>query len=85
MWGRGFKPLFTLEIAYPLSSFYLSSMALFVKSLRYIFGKPMYRCYKCGKVVPGEKPLDGSSLMCSCGSRVFMKVRPQRVKRVRAI
>jgi len=53
--------------------------------LRYIFGKPMYRCYKCGKVVPGEKPLDGSSLMCSCGSRVFMKVRPQRVKRVRAI
>jgi DNA-directed RNA polymerase subunit RPC12/RpoP len=44
----------------------------------------MYRCYKCGKAVPREK-LEDSSLMCSCGSRVFMKVRPQRVRRVRAI
>jgi len=44
----------------------------------------MYKCYRCGKVVPREK-LEGSSLMCSCGSRIFMKVRPQRVRRVRAI
>ena len=43
----------------------------------------MYKCYKCGRVV--EKLLEGSSMMCSCGSRIFMKVRPQRVKRVKAI
>jgi len=45
----------------------------------------MYKCYRCGKIVPRERLLEGSSLMCSCGSRVFMKVRPQGVKRVRAI
>jgi DNA-directed RNA polymerase subunit RPC12/RpoP len=44
----------------------------------------MYKCYKCGKVVPRGR-LDGSSLMCSCGSRILMKVRPQQIKRVKAI
>ena len=43
----------------------------------------MYKCYKCGRVV--EKLPEGSSMMCSCGSRIFMKVRSQRVKRVKAV
>lgn len=49
-------------------------------------GKDMYKCWKCGRVVPYEKLFknpDGS-LMCTCGSRIFMKARPQRVKRVKA-
>jgi len=45
----------------------------------------VYKCYRCGKIVPSEKALESSSPMCSCGSRVFMKVRPQGVKRVKAI
>lgn len=43
----------------------------------------MYRCYRCGRAM--EKPPEGSGMMCSCGSRIFMKVRPQRVRRVKAI
>ena len=42
----------------------------------------MYKCFKCGKIVPGEKLMEGSSPMCSCGSRIFVKVRPQLVRRV---
>jgi DNA-directed RNA polymerase subunit RPC12/RpoP len=45
----------------------------------------VYKCYKCGKIVLRERPLEGSSLMCSCGSRILMKVRPQQIKRVKAI
>ena len=56
-----------------------------VEKFGYRLGRYMYKCYKCGKVVPREKLLEGSSMMCSCGSRIFMKVRPQRVKRVSAI
>jgi len=46
----------------------------------------MYKCMKCGKAYEGlpTNP-DGRISICSCGSRMFLKVRPQRVKRVRAI
>jgi DNA-directed RNA polymerase subunit RPC12/RpoP len=48
----------------------------------------VYKCYKCGKILRYEEIVErsGGRLMpCSCGSRIFMKVRPQRVRRVRAI
>lgn len=48
----------------------------------------MYKCYKCGKILQYREIVDGSNgrlVPCSCGSRAFMKVRPQRVRRVRAI
>jgi DNA-directed RNA polymerase subunit RPC12/RpoP len=45
----------------------------------------MYKCYKCGRIVPSERLLEGSSPMCSCGSRIFVKTRPEQVKRVRVI
>jgi DNA-directed RNA polymerase subunit RPC12/RpoP len=48
-------------------------------------GMQVYKCYRCRKIVPIEKALESSSPMCSCGFRVFMKVRPEQVKRVRAI
>jgi DNA-directed RNA polymerase subunit RPC12/RpoP len=48
----------------------------------------MYRCYRCGKILEFGEIVErsgGRLIPCSCGSRIFMKVRPQRVKRVRAI
>ena len=48
----------------------------------------MYKCYRCGKILRYEdmvEPSGGRLVPCSCGSRIFMKVRPQRVRRVRAI
>lgn len=50
----------------------------------------MYKCMKCGRPLPPEKEKvllgsDWREVKCACGSRIFMKARPQRVKRVRAI
>lgn len=50
----------------------------------------MYKCIMCGRVMPPEKEKawlspDWRDIKCGCGSRMFMKARPQRVKRVRAI
>ncbi|MQY67783.1 MAG: DNA-directed RNA polymerase subunit P [Hadesarchaea archaeon] len=50
----------------------------------------MYKCMMCGRSLPPEreKVLLGSDwrdVKCGCGSRMFMKVRPQRVRRMKAI
>ena len=50
----------------------------------------MYKCARCGRVMPPEKEKvwlspDWRDVKCSCGSRTFVKARPQRIKRVRAV
>ena len=46
----------------------------------------MYKRYKCGRVYETLPQGSGGQLAaCSCGSRVFVKARPPRVKRVRAV
>jgi DNA-directed RNA polymerase subunit RPC12/RpoP len=46
----------------------------------------MYKCYKCGRDYEELPKGSGDRLAaCACGSRVFMKMRPQMVKKVRAI
>jgi DNA-directed RNA polymerase subunit RPC12/RpoP len=50
----------------------------------------MYRCMMCGRTLPPEKEKiflgpDWREVKCVCGSRIFVKTRPQRVKRVKAI
>jgi DNA-directed RNA polymerase subunit RPC12/RpoP len=49
----------------------------------------MYKCLKCGRPLQPEKERaylssDWREIKCTCGSRVFMKARPERVKRVKA-
>jgi len=49
-------------------------------------GDAMYKCYKCGRDYEELPRGSGDRLAArACGSRVFMKARPQRVKRARAI
>ena len=46
----------------------------------------MYKCYRCGKAYEELPEGSGGRLAaCACGSRIFMKARPELVKRVRAI
>jgi len=50
----------------------------------------MYKCARCGRVMPPEKEKvglgpDWRDVKCGCGSRMFLKVRPQQVRRVKAV
>ena len=50
----------------------------------------MYKCARCGRIMPPEKEKvwlgpDWRDVKCGCGSRMFMKARPQHVRRVKAI
>lgn len=50
----------------------------------------MYKCWKCGRIMPSDKEreflgLNWREVKCTCGSKIFMKVRLQRIKRVKAI
>jgi len=57
-----------------------------LKNSGHTLGGRVYKCMMCGRMY--EKLPEGTSgrlAACTCGSRVFIKARPQRVKRVRVV
>lgn len=45
----------------------------------------MYKCVMCGRMYENlPEGTSGRLAACKCGSRVFMKARPQHIKRVKA-
>ncbi len=71
------------------AGFFIVSRGEKLENSTHIVGEAMYKCLKCGRFLPPDKEREflgpnWGEVKCTCGSRIFMKVRPEHIKRVKA-